>query len=162
MQQFPLVLLQAKVVGALEVALSETLLVLFPLVLLQAKVVGICFKTPKTLLLPGFHQFSFKRRWWGSVSSLISVTPKSFPLVLLQAKVVGQMSNYYSRRVKVSISSPSSEGGGSVALLYQEQRVKFPLVLLQAKVVGYITYRAPNPWQLVSISSPSSEGGGSR
>ena len=62
--------------------------------------------------------------------------------------------------VLVSISSPSSEGGG--------QRLKncnpifkvFPLVLLQAKVVGEDGGLLPSLSGEVSISSPSSEGGG--
>ena len=42
------------------------------------------------------------------------------------------------QKEKVSISSPSSEGGG-ISYLDREKLAsyKFPLVLLQAKVVGY-------------------------
>ena len=60
----------------------------------------------------------------------------------------------------VSISSPSSEGGGTVidSRLYDEEN-QFPLVLLQAKVVGgSLLLWGETNW--VSISSPSSEGGG--
>ena len=40
--------------------------------------------------------------------------------------------------MKVSISSPSSEGGGCLGYysLQSDNGLKFPLVLLQAKVVG--------------------------
>ena len=86
----------------------------FPLVLLQAKVVGkfleyeesgynrfhqFSFKrrwwvsnciVGKTFLPSRFHQFSFKRRWWGMKRSLPSPPLGTFPLVLLQAKVVGK------------------------------------------------------------------------
>ena len=63
-----------------------------------------------------------------------------FPLVLLQAKVVGA-SVYHNQCVSsahVSISSPSSEGGGLEQHLKKEISITrwFPLVLLQAKVVG--------------------------
>ena len=64
----------------------------FPLVLLQAKVVGT--QTP-------------------SLRVVVSVV---FPLVLLQAKVVGPVSIQYppkGENMSVSISSPSSEGGGA-------------------------------------------------
>ena len=59
----------------------------------------------------------------------------------------------------VSISSPSSEGGGTVInpRLYDEEN-QFPLVLLQAKVVGRNWDK--KGFSQVSISSPSSEGGG--
>ena len=60
-----------------------------------------------------------------------------FPLVLLQAKVVGKATSPFGGwgEVCVSISSPSSEGGGSF------------------KTTG-------GRCEMVSISSPSSEGGG--
>ena len=63
-----------------------------------------------------------------------------FPLVLLQAKVVGFF--LYTDKLNdscVSISSPSSEGGGTLprsSPAKSGQRSLFPLVLLQAKVVG--------------------------
>ena len=60
----------------------------FPLVLLQAKVVG------------------------GMYVDMCYFPYEQFPLVLLQAKVVGKLL-YYQKKFKiVSISSPSSEGGG--------------------------------------------------
>ena len=66
---------------------------LFPLVLLQAKVVGV-----EKNIVENVHYL--------------------FPLVLLQAKVVGSYINecfipYWER---VSISSPSSEGGGCLRM----------------------------------------------
>ena len=62
----------------------------------------------------------------------------SFPLVLLQAKVVGSGRLRVSQRevAVVSISSPSSEGGGQT---------------FDSEINGC---------RSVSISSPSSEGGG--
>ena len=67
---------------------------------------------------------------------------------------------------KVSISSPSSEGGESkrYIMTFLERGGGFPLVLLQAKVVGlhyrlFITLHYISSG--VSISSPSSEGGSS-
>ena len=59
----------------------------------------------------------------------------------------------------VSISSPSSEGGGVDKFYYFDIDSLFPLVLLQAKVVGVGVGAF---WRrfIVSISSPSSEGGG--
>ena len=86
----------------------------FPLVLLQAKVVGT-WKTNARCM-----QWSFM-----------------FPLVLLQAKVVGK--RVHKRVVSVlhvSISSPSSEGGGYQLLVKTDNETEFPLVLLQAKAVG--------------------------
>ena len=65
-----------------------------------------------------------------------------FPLVLLQAKVVGSFVFVYSCCFWffVSISSPSSEGGGKGYDPKEwEAQEKFPLVLLQAKVVGFGT-----------------------
>ena len=89
-RKFPLVLLQAKVVGALTI-LSTAPIGMFPLVLLQAKVVGIYY-------IEGSGQI-FK-----------------FPLVLLQAKVVGTTEKQHQEhQARVSISSPSSEGGGNQA-----------------------------------------------
>ena len=38
--------------------------------------------------------------------------------------------------LSVSISSPSSEGGGNYEVIRSDDFDKFPLVLLQAKVVG--------------------------
>ena len=38
--------------------------------------------------------------------------------------------------IRVSISSPSSEGGGHYADMAEKLGIEFPLVLLQAKVVG--------------------------
>ena len=61
---------------------------MFPLVLLQAKVVGLADQP-------------------------ITWNPISFPLVLLQAKVVGIVQGGEGDdHLVVSISSPSSEGGG--------------------------------------------------
>ena len=59
----------------------------------------------------------------------------------------------------VSISSPSSEGGGTDSFLCRAITM-FPLVLLQAKVVGSQMFFLPITEEKVSISSPSSEGGG--
>ena len=61
---------------------------------------------------------------------------------------------------KVSISSPSSEGGGGeYNPPHSYGEILFPLVLLQAKVVGSKNTKTKAE-ALVSISSPSSEGGG--
>ena len=47
-------------------------------------------------------------------------------------------SQQVARRRNVSISSPSSKGGGNINKVIQGKcKNKFPLVLLQAKVVGY-------------------------
>ena len=63
-----------------------------------------------------------------------------FPLVLLQAKVVGKSGEtVLENMVSVSISSPSSEGGGSKFCSKKLATLLFPLVLLQAKVVGSYT-----------------------
>ena len=66
------------------------------------------------------------------------------------------------KKIYVSISSPSSEGGGvflSVVNFILSR--SFPLVLLQAKVVGFFLCRSyEDTGHAVSISSPSSEGGG--
>ena len=62
---------------------------------------------------------------------------------------------------EVSISSPSSEGGGfEPSPRLDNVTVTFPLVLLQAKVVGLRTIDSKSCTPTVSISSPSSEGGG--
>ena len=87
-----------------------------------------------------------------------------FPLVLLQAKVVGAREEVLGiMRATVSISSPSSEGGGKCGGLKYATLITvwFPLVLLQAKVVGCSLGDQCPLLQGVSISSPSSEGGGS-
>ena len=70
---------------------------------------------------------------------------------------------YVSRGNNVSISSPSSEGGGlrDELFRYCSALEEFPLVLLQAKVVGFFQTKDSKSNSLnVSISSPSSEGGG--
>ena len=65
-----------------------------------------------------------------------------FPLVLLQAKAVRTIfqTGKFSRLQRVSISSPSSEGGESCGVFtpnpaYRRVITEFPLVLLQAKAV---------------------------
>ena len=62
-------------------------------------------------------------------------------------------------RTRVSISSPSSEGGEKTYPPLELANLLFPLVLLQAKAVSIDDLALSSPSIEVSISSPSSEGG---
>ena len=84
-----------------------------------------------------FHQFSFKRRWWAFAEGEVGQLWQKVSISSPSSEGGGRTHNFkHSSNWNVSISSPSSEGGGTFIKLIKENTVKFPLVLLQAKVVG--------------------------
>jgi len=87
-----------------------------------------------------------------------------FPLILLQAKAGGAwalISLFKTEREKVSINSPSGEGGGyGKSSPISKTVVLFPLILLQAKAGGTTATPMAGQDREVSINSPSGEGGG--
>ena len=112
--EFPLVLLQAKVVGLMIVNGSLVCISLFPLVLLQAKVVGNPFEGGENdAVVVRFPLVLLQAKVVGHAPWMAICGGTMFPLVLLQAKVVGSFSCICNVLLVVSISSPSSEGGGN-------------------------------------------------
>ena len=87
-----------------------------------------------------------------------------FPLVLLQAKVVGPETLIIKPcSQKVSISSPSSEGGGSIIMWKFGKRETYLVSISSPSSEGggfFIQTDVTRFFRRVSISSPSSEGGG--